>query len=388
MTLKTYKNIALIVAGGNSRRMGIDIPKQYIKVKDKTILAHTLEKFYDHPKIDGIICVIAEDMAQTYTESVTPHHKLLPFVFGGNTRQKSVYAGLYAAEEYTPNIILIHDAARPNVMPKTIDNLLSSLEAHDGACPALPITDSLRRQNGANIDREGVFYVQTPQAFKFKKIIEAHIYCEENTSDDFTDDISIAHHFGLRTVFCAGDQNNYKITTQQDLSKFMQFCNPLVNLDVRTGNGYDVHRIVPGDGMTLGGIKIDCPFKLKGHSDADVVLHAVTDAILGTICADDIGAHFNPNDPQWAGKDSAIFLKDAHQRLCAENGFVNFLDITIICEKPKIGPHRLRMRENIAHILEIPLNRVSIKATTTEKLGFTGRQEGIAVQATVTVMIR
>lgn len=377
-----YKNIALVVAGGSSKRMGLNIPKQYIKVKHKAILAHTLKAFYDHPQIDAIICVIAPDMEQMYENSVIPHPKLLPVAYGGVTRQESVLKGLEATKKYVPDHVLIHDAARPNVNQVMIDDLISQMQSHDGACPAVAVADSLRYQDGTYIDRKGLFYIQTPQIFHFDKIFDAHQQADNEGKTDFTDDISLGQAYGLQTSFTVGNINNYKITTQQDLDKLMnQFP------DIRTANGYDVHRLIAGDGVILGGIKINCPFALKGHSDADVALHAVTDALLGTICAEDIGAHFNPNDPEWSGADSTIFLKDAYNRIVEKGGRVNFIDLTIICEKPKIGLHRLAIRENIAMLLQLPLDRVSVKATTTEKLGFTGRQEGIAVQATATVIM-
>ncbi len=390
MTNIKHKIVALVVAAGSGLRTQTDIPKQYLKVKQKSILDYTFKALYDCEQIDKVLCVIAKDATDIYQQSVTDNPKLLPVVFGGNTRQESVRAGLLALNTYNPTFVLIHDAARPNIDTPLIQSLLDSLAHYDGVCPALPVTDSLRHKDGTSISRDNLFMVQTPQAFDFQKILMAHNHCHDNHHHDFTDDIAVANYYGLTTCFTKGNFKNYKITYPHDLEKFMseqENKNNHTFPDIRTATGYDVHCLIAGDGVILGGIKIDCPYTLKGHSDADVLLHAITDALLGTIAAQDIGYHFNPNDSSWKGADSAVFLRHAHQLIMDKGGMINFIDATIICETPKINPHRESIQKNIANILKLPLSRVSIKATTTEKLGFTGRSEGIAVQATATVII-
>jgi 2-C-methyl-D-erythritol 4-phosphate cytidylyltransferase / 2-C-methyl-D-erythritol 2,4-cyclodiphosphate synthase len=390
MTDIKHKIIALVVAAGSGLRTQTDIPKQYLKVKGKSILDYTLKALCSSEQIDKILCVIAKDAADMYQQSVTENPKLLPVVFGGNTRQESVRAGLLALKDYNPDSVLIHDAARPNINTPLIACLLDSLVHYDGVCPALPVTDSLRRKDGTSVSRDNLFMVQTPQAFNFQKILMAHNHCHDNYQRDFTDDIAVANHYGLKTCFTEGNQKNYKITYPHDLEKFMseqENTHAYTVPDIRIAMGYDVHCLIAGDGVIMGGIKIDCPYTLKGHSDADVLLHAITDALLGTIAAQDIGYHFNPNDSRWKGADSAVFLRHAHQLILDKGGVINFIDAIIICETPKINPHRDAIQKNIATILKLPLSRVSIKATTTEKLGFTGRSEGIAAQATATVII-
>lgn len=381
---------ALVVAAGSGLRTQTNIPKQYLKVKQKSILEYTLDALYNCEHIDKVLCVIAQDATDIYHQSVTDNPKLLPVVFGGNSRQESVRQGLLALNTYNPDFVLIHDAARPNVDTPLITALLDTLKYYDGVCPALPVTDSLRHTDGTSISRDNLFMVQTPQAFDFQKILMAHNHCHNTHQHDFTDDIAVAHSYGLTTCFTEGTQKNYKITYPHDLEKFMfeqEDTNNQKFPDIRTATGYDVHCLIAGNGVTMGGIKIDCPYMLKGHSDADVLLHAITDALLGTIAAQDIGYHFNPNDNRWQGADSAVFLRHAQKLIVDKGGIINFIDATIICETPKISPHRESIQKNIADILKLPLSRVSIKATTTEKLGFTGRSEGIAVQATATVMI-
>ncbi len=383
-----HKVIALIVAAGSGQRLMTDIPKQYVKVKQKAILDYTLQALIACKQIDAILCVIASDMHDLYHQSITPHSKILPVVFGGATRQESVRLGLLALETYNPNYVFIHDAARPNIDNTLIENLMDTLNHYDGVCPALPVTDSLRTQDGSVVPRDNLFMVQTPQAFDFKKILTAHHACYTQHKTDFTDDIAIANYHGLKTSFIQGKDENYKITYSYDLEKFRQKQMMLNNFpDIRTATGYDVHRLTSGDGIIMGGIKIKCPYKLVGHSDADVLLHAITDALLGTIAMQDIGYHFNPNDMRWKDAASGQFLQYAHQLLQEKQGFINFIDATIICEYPKISPHRESIRENIATLLHLPLEKISIKATTTEKLGFTGRGEGIAVQAIATVIM-
>lgn len=385
------KNSALVVASGRGERAKTQIPKQYVTLNGKSVLDYTVQNLCNNPQIHHVLCVISQDMVGLYNQCVTPHSKLLNVTFGGNTRQESVFKGLSDLKKHSPHHVLIHDAVRPNVCGMLIDDLLRALDKYDGACPAIAVTDSLRKSDGTIVNRDGLFTVQTPQAFHFDKILTAHEFCLQNFPlEEFTDDIAIAQRFGLKTHFTTGSHKNFKLTYPSDFDRFEQelkmqsyFNYP----DIRTANGYDVHRLTQGDGVILGGIKIECPFKLLGHSDADVVLHAITDALLGTIAAQDIGYHFSPNDDRWKGADSAVFLRHAHDLVLAQKGRVNFVDVTIICEAPKISPYRDAIRQNIADILNLPIERISLKATTTEKLGFTGRGEGIAAQACVTVVI-
>lgn len=389
---KNYSNIALVVAAGSSERAGTNIPKQYVHVDNKAIINYTLQALYQSNMIDAVICVITENMLETYQQSVMQNPKLLPVVFGGKTRQESVYAGLLALVDYAPKNVFIHDAARPNIDNDIINNLVHNLGDNIGVCPALPITDSLRKADGSIIPREGVYCVQTPQLFDFQAIFKAHKQACDEKRHDFTDDIAVANHYGFKTAFVQGNEKNYKITYPNDIEKFMSEQiiknQSTIYPDIRSATGYDVHRLIDGDGVIMGGIKIPCDYKLLGHSDADVLLHAITDALLGTITAQDIGYHFNPNDNRWKDADSKTFLRHAYGLVTEQKGIINFIDATIICEKPKISPYREAIQKNIADILNLPINRVSIKATTTEKLGFTGRAEGIAVQAIATIIIQ
>jgi 2-C-methyl-D-erythritol 4-phosphate cytidylyltransferase/2-C-methyl-D-erythritol 2,4-cyclodiphosphate synthase len=314
----------------------------------------------------------------------------LPAVYGGTSRQKSVFSGLSALASLKPKNILIHDAARPNITHIMITELLNQLNDYDGTCPALCVTDSLRKKDGTLIERDNLYRVQTPQAFNYQKIYQAHvsINAKKTMMPNLTDDIAVAYYANLSINFIKGSEENYKITYPEDLKRFKNEQEQSMTLpNIRTAFGYDVHRLVSGDAIILGGVHIPCAYKLKGHSDADVVLHAITDALLGTIAAQDIGYHFNPNNPQWKNADSKIFLKHAHNLIKQKNGLIHFIDVTIICEVPKISPYREQIQNTIASFLNMSSEHISIKATTTEKLGFTGRQEGIAAKAITTVYL-
>lgn len=375
--------IALIVAAGSGSRTGLDYPKQYFKMGEMTVLEHTIDAFLKHDRIDQIQVLINPADADLYEKAVKDRN-LLPWQAGGETRQKSVLKGLKAIENLSPDHVLIHDAARPFVSQDLIDRCLEALLNHQAVLPALPMVDTLKSVDGAavtgTIDRDHVVAAQTPQCFSYPEILKAHLTFQDR---EVTDDIALAELAGLEVVHIAGDPENKKITTQDDIEKMSQKS----LTDIRTGLGFDVHAFEAGRPLWLGGVQIPYEFGLKGHSDADVALHALTDAILGAIGDGDIGTHFPPSDEKWKGASSDQFLAHAASLVKKQGGVLSNVDLTIICEAPKIGPHREAMKEVIATILSIDTNRVSIKGTTTEKLGFTGRREGIAAQAIATVRL-
>lgn len=368
------KIAALIVAGGKGERFGSAIPKQFLPLMGKTVLDWSLDAFKNHPMISDICMVAASNHLID--------HSLV--VSGGHTRQESVRKGLEALRALNPDIVLIHDAARPLITEKLITSICHAAVENGAAVPAIPITDALKR-DGKTEKREGLYTVQTPQAFSFTTINALHAKYKDLS---LPDDAALFEQENLPVATVVGDPANIKITHPEDLlqaEKYLLSC----HMDARTGQGYDVHRLVPSKGkpLMLGGITIPHDKTLEGHSDADVALHALTDAILGTIGAGDIGQHFSPKDDRWKGADSTVFLKHAASLVEKEGGIITHADITIICEEPKIAPYRDAMREKISDLLKISLNRISIKATTTEGLGFTGRGEGIAAQAIVTVRV-
>mgnify|MGYP000340686223 CR=1 FL=1 len=361
------KNYALIVAGGTGTRFGGEVPKQYLRTGGKSILQQTIDAFQNHPQINGILVVINKEHEQFFDSKV-------PFCFGGKERQDSVRLGLVELIKEKPDNVLIHDAARPFVSQQLITNVLNGLKEHESAIPVVAAKDSVRL-DGTAIDRSKLQIVQTPQGFHFKKILHAH---QHNSSHwvKLTDDAQVAEATGMTLHFVEGDEMNRKITTASDIAK---------QPDIRTGSGLDVHEFEPGDGVILCGIKIPHNKKLKGHSDADAGLHALTDALLGAIGEGDIGEHFPPSDNKWKGADSAVFIKYTIELLAKKGANINNVDITIIAEEPKITPHKKAMRTKLAELLNIEETRINVKATTTEGLGFTGRREGIAVQAVATI---
>jgi 2-C-methyl-D-erythritol 4-phosphate cytidylyltransferase/2-C-methyl-D-erythritol 2,4-cyclodiphosphate synthase len=368
------KNLVIIVAAGSGSRFGGEIPKQYQLLSGKPILAHTIETFANHPQIDAVLVVISEGHELLYNSSVLNSPKILPFALGGNERQDSVRLGLIEAQKYNPQNVLIHDAARPYIDSNTISRILDALETHQAVIPVINVSDSVRVK-GEAVNRDEVKIVQTPQGFHFDKILHAH---QHNSSHwvKLTDDAQVAESAGIELHFVEGDIMNKKITTQNDL-------NPLT-LSPRIGQGCDVHEFEAGDSVIICGIKIPHTKKLKGHSDADVGLHAITDAILGAIGAGDIGEYFPPSDARWKNADSTQFLQHAASLV---KGKINNIDVTIICEEPKITPHKKAMRARVAEILGLDESQVNIKATTTEGLGFTGRREGIAAQAVALISV-
>lgn len=374
---------ALIVAAGSGSRTGLDYPKQYFKMGEMTVLEHTIDAFLNHDGIDQIQVLINPADAELYEKAVKDRI-LLPWQAGGETRQQSVLNGLKAIESFSPDHVLIHDAARPFVSQDLTDRCLEALKTHEAVLPALPIVDTLKSVEGTSvtgtIDRDLVVAAQTPQCFSYAKILKAHLAFEDR---DVTDDVALAELAGLKVVHIFGDPENNKITTQDDIEKMSQKS----LTDIRTGLGFDVHAFEAGRPLWLGAVQIPYELGLKGHSDADVALHALTDAILGAIGDGDIGTHFPPSDEKWKGASSDQFLAHAASLVKKRGGVISNVDLTIICESPKIGPHRDAMKEAIATILSVETSRISIKGTTTEKLGFTGRREGIAAQAVATVRL-
>jgi 2-C-methyl-D-erythritol 4-phosphate cytidylyltransferase/2-C-methyl-D-erythritol 2,4-cyclodiphosphate synthase len=319
--------------------------------------------------------VIGAGQEAAYREAIGDRALPSPII-GGATRRQSVLNGLDALEG--AERLLIHDAARPFLPPEVIDRLLGALDAHDGAVPALPVTDTLSASDGAAVPREGLFRIQTPQAFRFEAIRRAHAVW---TGGEASDDAQIARAAGLDVAIVEGDPALEKLTLDSDFRRA-----EAARLTSRTGMGFDVHALAAGEELWLGGIRIPHDRGLKGHSDADVVLHALTDAILGALAAGDIGDHFPPSDPQWRGAASSVFLEHARDLVHTAGGRIVHADVTIICEAPRIGPHRDAMRARIAALLRVDPARISVKATTTERLGFTGRGEGIAAQAVATIL--
>jgi 2-C-methyl-D-erythritol 4-phosphate cytidylyltransferase/2-C-methyl-D-erythritol 2,4-cyclodiphosphate synthase len=390
-------NAALIVAAGRGTRASgsgaTGPPKQYANLGGRSVLARTLAVFLGHPAIHHIVVVIHPHDAERYAAQVSPDaDKLLLPCFGGATRQQSVLNGLEALTTSAPDRVLIHDAARPFVDARQIDDVLAALDAHPGAIAASPITDTVKHADRGglitrNIERAGLWGAQTPQGFHFAAILAAHRAAQAAGRTDFTDDAAVAAWHDLRVAIVPGSPRNIKITTAEDLALAQRELASSAVPDVRTGTGFDVHRFTAGDGVWLCGVQIAHTHALEGHSDADVGLHALTDALLGAIGDGDIGQHFPPSDARWKGAASHIFLSDARRRVAALGGTITNVDVTLLCEAPKIAPHRQAMRERVATILEIAVTRVGVKATTTEGLGFTGRREGIAAMATATVIL-
>lgn len=377
---------ALIVAAGRGTRMGIGLPKQYRALAGKPVLRRTVEALRADSRIKHIMCVIHADDHTLYEECLGEDFSLIQYpVTGGATRQASVLAGLEALAAFKPEHILIHDGARPFLSGDLLDNIIDGLQTHQAILPALQVVDTLQRVNDSQlclttVPREGLWRAQTPQAFQFESILAAHRTVE---GQDLTDDVAVARATGMEVTVVEGSESNFKLTTEADFIRGEIMLSKL--METRTGSGFDVHQLVAGDHVTLCGIKIPHSHKLSGHSDADVAMHALTDALLGAIGDGDIGAHFPPTDPQWKGAASHIFLEHARDLIAKKQGRIVHVDLTIICEAPKVGAHRETMRANLARLLSLELDRVSVKATTTEQLGFTGRREGIAAQAIASV---
>lgn len=378
----------LIVAGGRGSRMGESgTPKQYLNIGGKPVLRHTIEAFLDIPGLQSLRVVIHPDDQELYMSAVSGLNLPEP-VIGGKSRKSSVFNGLSSLSNASnKNIILIHDAARPCIKRENIVDLLNSLEHHQAATLACPIPDTIRRKDtGETINRDELWSVQTPQAFRYEDIMRAH---EQATPEhNFTDDASMVFALGINVALIEGVRSNIKITVNDDIALAAKILDHPGQ--TRTGMGFDVHAFDFDDKdrkLMLGGIEIPYKHGLKGHSDADVALHTITDALLGALGEGDIGQHFPPSNSEFKNIDSAIFLQKALYMLKQKNGSLINLDLTIICEAPKIGPYRDQIRKRIADILELDEGRINIKATTTEKLGFTGRGEGIAAQAVVSIEV-
>lgn len=376
---------ALIVAGGHGIRAGQGAPKQYRILNGHMVLRRTIEAFAGHPAVNAVQVVISPEHRSFY-DAATRGMALLPPVNGGDTRQRSVLAGLERLSDDPPNLVLIHDAARALVDAQTISAVVNALAIADGALPILSVADTLKHvvldRVDATLPRDGIGLAQTPQGFHFEKILLAHRIARDT---NFTDDAAIAEHAGLTVRGVPGSRLNFKLTTPED---FLMAEALLARTSaVRTGMGFDVHRFGPGDHVWLCGVRVLHTQGLVGHSDADVGLHALTDAILGAAALGDIGQHFPPTDERWRGAPSHIFLSHAANLIADAGGRIEHVDITLICERPKIDPHREAMAVRIAELLALDRTRVNVKATTTEGLGFTGRNEGIAAQAIATVRL-
>ncbi len=373
---------AIVVGGGSGSRFGGPTPKQYRPLGGAAIFRRSLAAFAAHPGIDGVQPVIGAEDAARFADSCGDLDLRAP-VAGGESRSASVRAALAALADAAPDRVLVHDAARPLVSPALIDRVVTALDDHAAVVPGVAVRDTLKRAPAgaieATVDRAGLCAVQTPQGFHYPILRDAHA-----RDGDATDDAGLVEQLGVPVHVVECEITNLKTTAPDDLALAERW---LAAARVpRVGTGFDVHRLVAGDGVVLGGITIPCALALAGHSDADVGLHALTDALLGTLGVGDIGTLFPPSEPQWKGADSAIFLQEAGRRVRGAGGTITHLDVTLLCERPKIGPHREAMRNRIADILEVEGARVSVKATTTEKLGFTGRGEGIAAQAAATVL--
>lgn len=379
------ETVALIVAAGRGERTGGDIPKQYQLLAGKTVLRWTLEAFVGHKRIDRVRAVIAAPDRKNYDAAANGLALGEP-ILGGATRAESVRRGLDALGQSPPDHVLIHDGARPLVSSDLIDRVAAALDTADAAAPLLSVTDTLRRRTSTGyevVPRESLLRAQTPQGFRFEKIWDAH---RRFAGEEATDDLMLAERANLTFAAVAGEETNIKLTTADDFGTAEKLALSTL-LDVRTGSGFDAHRFGPGDHVWLNGLNVPHGYALVGHSDADVGLHALTDAILGALGEDDIGAHFPPSNERWRGAPSHLFLEHAAELVRKRNGVIAHVDVTVICERPKLAPYRDAMRMRIAEILKIDISRVSVKATTSDGLGFTGRSEGIAAQALATVRL-
>ncbi len=381
---------AVIVAAGRGTRAGGDLPKQYRALAGEPVIRASLSLFSWHGEVGAVQAVIHRGDVVSY-EAAAKGLKLMPPVFGGATRQGSVLAGLEALSAGAPDIVLVHDAARPFCSSGLVSRAIAACSQTGAAIPGLEVTDTIKRVDGAGaitgtVNRAELRSVQTPQAFAFPALLDAHRKAAAAGRDDFTDDAALAEWAGLKVVTFAGEASNTKLTTDDDFARAE--AKRLASLaDLRVGSGFDVHTFGDGDHIMLGGVRVPHNRGVVGHSDADVALHAIVDAILGALADGDIGKHFPPSDMRWKGASSDQFLKFAVERVAERGGRVAHIDVTVVCEAPRVGPHRNAMRARIAEIAGIAVERVGMKATTSEKMGFTGRGEGIAAMATATVRL-
>ena len=387
--------VAIIVAAGRGARAGSGGPKQYRPLAGEAVLARTARAFLDHPGINAVRVIINADDGDLYAQAMaglTANKKLIAPVFGGKERQDSVRLGLESLETRAPAIVLIHDAARPFIDAATISRVIEAARLNGGAIAALPVFDTLKKSDGGaqaligdTVPRDGLWRAQTPQGFRFGAILAAH---RAVAGEALTDDAAVAERAGIKVSLVAGSPDNMKITQAEDFGMAEILLGRKKSMmEFRSGHGFDVHEFEDGNAVILCGVAVPHEKKLKGHSDADAGMHALTDAILGAIGAGDIGDHFPPSEAKWKGAPSRIFLEKARDLVAEKGGAITHCDVTLICEAPKIGPHRAAMRAALAEILAVQVDRVSVKATTTEQLGFTGRREGIAALATATVRL-
>ncbi len=378
--------IALVVAAGRGLRLGGAVPKQYRDLAGVPLLRRSLNTLSRHAKIDAVRVVCNPTDGDMYAAAAEGLDLLEP-VPGGAERQDSVRAGLESLVGLAPANVLIHDAARPFVDADLIDRMIGALDHSPGAIAAVPVVDTLWRASSGIVDeivpRENLWRAQTPQAFRYADILAAH---RQAAGKHLTDDAAVLRAAGGDVRLVAASERNFKVTLEGDLARAAREVY-LDHADIRVGTGYDVHRLGPGNGVWLCGVKVPHDGALVGHSDADVAIHALVDAILGALGDGDIGMHFPPGDAQWRGASSDLFLRHAAALVAARDGLIRHADVTIVCESPKVGAHRPAMRARLADILEIDVARVSVKATTTEKLGFAGRGEGIAAQAVATIAL-
>lgn len=386
---------AIIVAAGRGVRAGTAGPKQYQDLAGESVIARSARAFLAHPEVSAVRIIIHADDHDLYKESMArlmDDKKLLPPAVGGRERQDSVRLGLESLTDESPEIVLIHDAARPFIDAATISRVIAAARASGGAIAALPVFDTIKKADGAThpainntVPREGLWRAQTPQGFRYEAILAAH---RAAAGEMLTDDAAVAERAGMKVSLVAGSPDNMKITQAEDFGMAeVLLGRKNAMAEYRTGHGFDVHEFEDGTAVILCGVAVPHSHKLKGHSDADAGMHALTDAILGAIGAGDIGDHFPPSDNRWKGAPSRIFLEKARDLVAARGGAVTHCDVTLICEAPRIGPHRAAMRAALAEIIGIAEDRISVKATTTEELGFTGRREGIAAMATATVRL-
>lgn len=380
------RTAALIVAAGRGERLGAVLPKQYLPLAGKPLLRHAVERLAGHPRVDVVRVVLGAGQLDHYERAMAGLALRSP-VEGGATRQESVRLGLESLESEAPDLVLIHDAARPLLSAALVDRVLDALGTAEAALPVLPVTDTLKRVDAGALatsgpDRGGLARAQTPQGFHFAAILRAH-RAAHATGVSYTDDAAVAEAAGLAVACVPGEERNLKVTVPDDLA-LAGLLLAGAPRSYRTGLGLDVHRFADDRPMVLCGVTIPHGQGLLGHSDADAALHAVTDAVLGTIGAGDIGQHFPPSDPRWRDADSALFLEHAVRLLAGRGGRVENADLVIVCERPKIGPHRAAMTDRLAALLGVAPDRVGVKATTSEGMGFTGRGEGLAAQAVVT----
>jgi 2-C-methyl-D-erythritol 4-phosphate cytidylyltransferase / 2-C-methyl-D-erythritol 2,4-cyclodiphosphate synthase len=382
---------AVIVAGGRGERAGGGVPKQYREIAGEPMIRPTLRAFSNHPGVALVQPVIGAADQDAFRAATTGLDKILPPVQGGATRQASVRAGLEALAGRSPALVLIHDAARPFLTPSLIDRAVTAGSATGAAVPGIVVADTVKQIDTASLvtetlDRNRLRIIQTPQAFAFDLILQAHRRAAAAGLESFTDDAALAEWAGQRVSVFEGESGNVKVTTNEDFMR-AELAQLAALADIRIGSGFDVHAFADGDHVMLGGIRIPHACGVTGHSDADVALHALVDAILGALADGDIGSHFPPSDPQWKGASSDRFLAFACERVRARKGIIANLDVTVVCEAPRVSPHRDAMRARIAEIAGISPDRVAVKATTSEKMGFTGRSEGIVAMATATVRL-